>query len=217
MIKVAPSLLAADFMHLGNSVGGAESAGADWLHYDVMDGHFVPNISMGPGIAQAISKFSNLPLDIHLMIEQPERLLDMFLGVKPAAVSVHVEASYHLHRVLQQVKAAGALAGLAFNPGTAWQTALPLLPLVDYVLLMTVNPGFGGQPFIAEMLPKVAELRTWFSEHGLSTPIQVDGGVTLQNAGDLVQAGANILVAGSSFYRADDQVGFVRQVKSLSK
>ncbi|MGI6357576.1 MAG: ribulose-phosphate 3-epimerase [Bacillota bacterium] len=215
MLEIAPSLLAADWLELGRAVKTVEQAEADWLHIDVMDGHFVPNISLGPAIAQAVIKASQLPAEVHLMVEQPERLLGEFLQASPKAISVHAESSYHLHRLVQRIQSAGIQAGLAINPGTAWEAVAPLLPVIDYLLVMTVNPGFGGQPFIHEMLPKIASLRRHLQDSGRDIPIWVDGGVNLQNAPLLKRVGASVLVTGSAFFRAEQPAEFVKQIKEI--
>lgn len=214
MLEIAPSLLAANWLNLEGSIAVVEAAGADWLHIDVMDGHFVPNLSMGPDVAMAVTKASRLPVEVHLMVEEPERYLDSFLAAKPHAISVHAESSYHLHHLVQRIQAGGCQAGVALNPATPWEALLPLLPDLNYVLVMTVNPGFGGQPFINSMLPKIAALRQHLQAVGSNIPIWVDGGVNLANGAQLRVVGATVLVTGSAFFRATDPVEFVRQLKA---
>lgn len=213
MLEIAPSLLSANWLELGRSIRQAEQAGADWLHIDVMDGHFVPNITLGPDIVKAVARESRLPTEVHLMIERPELLLDSFLAAKPKAVSVHAESSHHLHRLVQRIQTDGVLAGVAINPATAWESVIPLLTMVDYVLIMTVNPGFGGQPFIGEMLPKIARLREHLASTGHDIPIWVDGGVSLSNVAALRAVGASVLVTGLAFFSAFDQPAFIREMK----
>lgn len=212
-MEVAPSLLSANWLELGQSIRQAEQAGADWLHLDVMDGHFVPNITFGPDIVKAVARGSRLPVEVHLMIERPELLLADFLAAKPKALSVHAESSHHLHRLVQRIQTDGVLAGVAMNPATPWESVSPLLTVVDYFLIMTVNPGFGGQPFIKEMLPKIARLRKHLAGIGRDIPIWVDGGVGLGSVAALQEVGATVLVTGSAFFGALDQPAFIREVR----
>lgn len=214
MLEIAPSLLAADWLNLGSSIALAEAAGADWLHVDVMDGHFVPNLSMGPDVARAVTGATHLPVEVHLMVEKPELHLDGFLATKPQAISVHAESSYHLHHLVQRIKAGGCQAGIALNPATPWEQLLPLFPDLDYILIMTVNPGYGGQPFISSMLPKIMALRQHLASVALHLPIWVDGGVNLSNAAQLKKAGANVLVTGSAFFSAPAGGEFIDRMRN---
>jgi ribulose-phosphate 3-epimerase len=176
-VLIAPSILAADFARLGEECAAAEQAGADWLHIDVMDGHFVPNITLGPDIVKAVKRHTQLPLDVHLMIEQPERYVPDFVKAGAATVGVHVEACPHLHRNLTQIRELGARACVVLNPATPASSIEPVIEHVDQVLVMTVNPGFGGQKFIESALPTVSEIRKWVAERGLAVDIEVDGGI----------------------------------------
>lgn len=205
-IKLAPSILSADFGQLGEQVAAATEAGADYIHVDVMDGHFVPNISIGPAVVAAIRRHTRLPLDLHLMIESPERYIPDFVKAGADIITVHVETCPHLHGTLQSIKGLGVKAGVTLNPSTHLDAIDEVLPLVDLVLVMSVNPGFGGQKFIEGSVDKVSRLRRRLDELRLSTELEVDGGVTADNASRVVGAGANVLVAGSAVFNANESV-----------
>lgn len=200
MIKIAPSILASDFARLGEQVQAAEAGGADWIHVDVMDGHFVPNISIGVPIVKALRPVTTLPLDVHLMIEQPERYLESFARAGANGLTVHVETCPHLHRTLQQIKELGCQAGVTLNPGTPLSTLAEVLPEADLVLIMSVNPGFGGQAYIPASTSKIARLRTMLDAIGSKAELQVDGGINTETAAQVVAAGATVLVAGSAVF-----------------
>lgn len=200
MVKIAASILAADFARLGEEVQAAEAAGADYIHVDVMDGQFVPNISVGLPVVQALRRVTSLPLDVHLMIERPERYLERFADAGANILTVQQEACVHLHRVIQAIRELGVRPGVAINPATSLSTIEEILEYVDLVLVMTVNPGFGGQEFIPSTLSKIARLRRMLNERHLSVEIEVDGGINPETAPQVVRAGANVLVAGTSVF-----------------
>lgn len=206
MVKIAPSILSADFARLGEEILDVEKGGADWIHVDVMDGHFVPNITIGPLIVEAIRPVTKLPLDVHLMIEEPDRYIPQFAKSGADWITVHQEACRHLHRTLYLIKEQGVKAGVVLNPATPISTIEPVLADLDMVLLMTVNPGFGGQKFIHSVLPKVAQLRQMLNERGLGhVEIEIDGGVNAQTARLCEEAGATVLVAGSAVFNQADR------------
>ncbi len=207
-LRIAPSILSADFSRLGEDVRRAEAAGADWIHVDVMDGHFVPNITIGPLVVEAVRRSTELPVDVHLMIETPERYVQDFADAGADLITVHSEACPHLHRVIASIREAGARPGVAINPGTPVEMLTDVLPLVDLILVMTVNPGFGGQSFIPRSVDKLARLEQMLLREGLSgaVDVQVDGGISETTAPGVVGAGANVLVAGSALFRAPDGV-----------
>ncbi|MGD0883594.1 MAG: ribulose-phosphate 3-epimerase [Thermodesulfovibrionales bacterium] len=204
MVKIAPSILSADFLRLGEEIRAAEAAGVDMLHLDVMDGHFVPNITIGPFIVEAIRKATKLPLDVHLMIEAPDRYVQDFIAAGSDLLTVHVEASVHLHKTIHSIKEKGVKAGVSLNPATPVWSLDSILSDVDFVLIMSVNPGFGGQKFIPQSLEKIRILNRMVIERGLSARIEVDGGIKYENAKDVADAGAGILVMGSAFFHAQD-------------
>lgn len=205
-IKIAPSILTADFGHLAEQIQAAERAGADYIHLDVMDGHFVPSITFGTLIVEAVRKATRLPLDIHLMIENPERQIDAFVEAGGDIINVHIEACTHLHRVIANIKAKGVKAGVALNPGTSASLLDAILPDVDQVLVMSVNPGWGGQQFIEGSLRKIAQVRRQLDEGGLTADLEVDGGISERTAFRAVAAGATVLVAGSAVYNERESV-----------
>ena len=217
MIQIAPSILAADFANLGDAIRLAESAGAEVIHVDVMDGHFVPNITMGPPVVASIRKVTTLPLDVHLMIEDPDAYVQPFVDAGADWISVHVETCPHLDRTLHLIRSLGAKPGVVLNPATSLSTVDEALRLVDYVLVMTVNPGFGGQRFLPYTLEKVQRLRKVIQHKGLSAKIEVDGGVSLENVSDLVKSGAGILVVGSQIFGDPDPAAVVRKLKALAE
>lgn len=200
-MKIAPSILAADFTRLGDEIAAAESAGADYIHFDVMDGHFVPNISIGLPVLAAARKITSLPLDVHLMIEAPERYLPDFAHVGANLLTVHVETCPHLHRTVQQIRELGVTPGVTLNPATSLETVREILPYVEQVLIMSVNPGFGGQSFIENSVDRIARLSRMIAETGSSAEIEVDGGIDEATTARVVQAGARVLVAGTSVFR----------------
>ncbi|MGD0765135.1 MAG: ribulose-phosphate 3-epimerase [Dehalococcoidia bacterium] len=199
-IKVAPSILSADYLRLGEQVREAEAAGADYIHVDVMDGHFVPNISIGSVIVQAVRGVTALPLDVHLMIEEPERHVETFARAGADILTVHPEASPHIHRVVEMIRRLGARPGVALNPGTPLSMLEDVLADVDLVLIMSVDPGFGGQEFIEEVLPKLRRLRRLLDDAGSAVEVEIDGGITAETAPRSVQAGARVLVAGTAIF-----------------
>ena len=206
-IKIAPSILSADFARLGQEIAEVEAAGGDYVHVDVMDGHFVPNITLGPLVVQAVRGVTSLPLDVHLMIEQPERYLADFCAAGADGLTVHVETCPHLHRTIQQIKELGCWAGVTLNPSTPIASLEEILPYVDLVLVMTVNPGFGGQSFIEGSLSKIQRVRAMLDDLGSDANLEVDGGIDAATAPRVVRAGANVLVAGSAIFGASEGIG----------
>jgi ribulose-phosphate 3-epimerase len=213
---VAPSVLAADFTQLARDIEMVNRSDADWFHVDVMDGRFVPNISFGMMIIEAIKKLATKPLDVHLMIVEPEKYIEAFRKAGADIITVHVEACPHLHRTLEQIRATGAKAGVALNPHTPIAMVEDILADADLFCLMSVNPGFGGQKFIYQTLNKIKKLRALLDERNLDAHIEIDGGVGLQNAETILQAGADVLVAGSSVFAAADPTKAIRDMKALS-
>lgn len=202
--RIAPSILAADFAALGNAIGAVERGGAELIHVDVMDGHFVPNITMGPPVVRAIKRVATVPLDVHLMIEAPDRYIEDFIRAGAAMVSVHVEAVPHLHRTIHMIKTLGAKAGAVLNPSTPASALEEIAADLDFVLVMSVNPGFAGQAFIPHSLEKLRRVRDVLARAGSSAPIEIDGGIDLSNIAAVVAAGASILVAGSAIFATPD-------------
>jgi len=217
MTKIAPSILSANFLKLEEEIRATEVSGADMLHIDIMDGHFVPNITIGPFIVESIRKITSLPLDVHLMIENPDSYLRDFVQAGADFLTVHYEASVHLHRTIQLIKEHDIKAGVSLNPSTPVWSLEDILPDIDMVLLMSVNPGFGGQKFIPQVTDKIKTLKNILREKGLSTLIEVDGGVKLENALDVIDAGADILVMGSAFFYSQDYGEFIRQFRKIVK
>jgi len=214
-IKIAPSILSADFARLGTQVAEADAGGADYIHIDVMDGHFVPNITIGPLVVRAVRPLTRRPLDVHLMIEQPERYLADFAAAGADILTVHVETCPHLHRTVQQIKELGCRAGVALNPATPAVSLEEIVPYVDLVLAMTVNPGFGGQTMIESMIPKIGRLRAMLDTIGSPADLEVDGGVDSETAPWLVKAGARVLVAGSAVFGASE--GIAEAIKRIRR
>ncbi|MBE55438.1 MAG: ribulose-phosphate 3-epimerase [Acidobacteria bacterium] len=216
-VQIAPSILSADFTELGKAVRAAERGGADAIHVDVMDGHFVPNLSIGPPVISSIKRTARVPLDVHLMIEDPSRYLEAFAKAGADTLSIHVEAQPNLSQALTSIKKLGLLAGAALNPSTPVTALETVASEVDVVLVMSVNPGFGGQRFIPSSIEKVRAMRALLESAGNPAPIAVDGGVDLSNAGELVAAGANILVAGSAIFGQDDPTKATRALRAASE
>jgi len=215
-IDIAPSILSADFSRLREEIEAAKRGGATILHVDVMDGHFVPNLTIGLPVVKSLARATDLPIDAHLMISEPGRYAEQFVEAGARMVSVHVEADAHLHRTLTSIKAAGAQAGVVINPATPIETLTEALPFADYVLVMSVNPGFGGQKFIATALDKLRRLRRMIGERELATRIEIDGGIDLANIASVVAAGAEIIVAGSAVFGTGDPEAAVRGLREAT-
>lgn len=215
-IAIAPSILSADFSRLGEEIQAVERGGADLLHVDVMDGHFVPNITLGLPVVKSVASVTKLPIDAHLMISEPGRYAQEFVKAGAHMVSVHVEADAHLHRTVMSIKSAGAQAGAVINPATPIEALQEILAFVDYVLIMSVNPGFGGQKFISTALDKVRRLRKLIDQRGLPVRIEIDGGIGLDNIQQVVEAGAEIIVAGSAVFGSGDPTAAVRELREAT-
>jgi ribulose-phosphate 3-epimerase len=215
-IDIAPSLLSADFSRLGEEIAAVKRGGATILHFDVMDGHFVPNLTVGLPVLQSLARATDLPIDAHLMISEPGRYAQQFVAAGAQMVSVHVEADAHLHRTLSAIRAAGAQAGVVLNPATPVEILSEALQFADYVLVMSVNPGFGGQKFIPTSIAKVSRLQRMIEERKLNTRIEIDGGIDLANIAAVVAAGAEIIVAGSAIFGAPDPEAAVRELRDAT-
>jgi ribulose-phosphate 3-epimerase len=211
--RIAPSVLAANFGELASEVRAVETAGADWIHVDVMDGQFVPNISIGPVVVEAVRSATGLPVDVHLMIVSPERYVDAFVKAGADSVGVHVEACPHLHRTLAQIREAGARACVVLNPGTPATAVEPVLDQLDQILVMTVNPGFGGQRYLPGMASKIRQLRRSIDERGLTVDLEVDGGITPETIGQASEAGADVFVAGTAVFGEPDYAAPIRELR----
>ena len=217
MKKIAPSILSADFSRLGDEVRAVAAAGADYIHLDVMDGHFVPNITIGPLVVEAVRKVTYLPLDVHLMIENPDLYIPEFANAGADIIVVHAEATNHLHRTIQLIKSFGKKAGVSLNPATTLHFLDYILEELDLVLLMTVNPGFGGQSFIEACLPKIHTLRAMLDKRGLEAELEVDGGVKIDNIDRISRAGADVFVAGSAVFGSSDYAATIAELKRRAK
>jgi len=215
MKKIAPSILSADGSRLGDEIAAVEAAGADWIHIDVMDGHFVPNITIGPGLIASLRKTTRLPFDVHLMIENPERYIDAFAKAGADGITVHVEAAAHLHRTVALIREKGLKAGVSLNPATPFVQIEPILPDIDLLLVMTVNPGFGGQTFVDGSLPRIRQAKEMLRVLAPEVLLEVDGGVTLKNIRSIADAGADILVAGSAVFGSGDYTATIGAMKAL--
>lgn len=213
MIKISPSILASDFSKLGEEIARVEKAGADMIHLDVMDGHFVPNLTIGPPVIKSLRSVTSLPFDVHLMIDNPERYIEAFIDAGADILSVHVEKNPHLHRTIEMIKNQGCKASVVLNPATPLNTLEMVLDEVDMILLMTVDPGFGGQHYIEGMTEKVRELKFMAVQRGLGFDIEVDGGIDLENIHEVTEAGANVIVAGSSIFNAPDIMEMIRSLR----
>jgi ribulose-phosphate 3-epimerase len=215
-VRIAPSILSADFAALGAAIAAAERGGADLIHVDIMDGHIVPNLTIGPPVVRSISKVAKVPLDVHLMIEDPDRYLEAFVSAGAAMISVHVEVLPHLHRTIQAIKQLGAKAGVALNPSTPIVALEEIAADIDHVLVMSVNPGFGGQTFIPRSESKIRAVRALLDRQGNAAPIEVDGGIDRTNAARVVEAGATILVAGNSIFGTGDPERATRELRAAA-
>lgn len=206
-LRLAPSILSADFARLGSQIQEVEAAGADWIHVDVMDGHFVPNLTMGPAVVEACRRATRLPLDVHLMVEEPSRFLEAFADAGADHLTIHIEACPHVHQVIQSIREMGRRAGISLNPGTPPEAVREILPLVDIVLVMSVNPGYSGQQFIEAVLPKIQTLRRWIEEGRFAAVIEVDGGIDAATAPLAAGAGAEVFVAATAVFGHKDGIG----------
>ena len=215
MHLIAPSILSADFSRLGEEIAAVEAAGADWIHIDVMDGRFVPNITIGPAVVASLRKVTRLPFDVHLMIENPERYIDDFASAGADGITVHAEATVHLHRTVALIRERGIRAGVSLNPATPLSALEAILPDTDLLLVMTVNPGFGGQKFIERSLPRIAAAREMIRSLAPEVLLEVDGGVSLKNIRTIADAGAQVLVAGSAVFGSTDYSATIGAMKSL--
>ena len=215
MKLIAPSILSADFSKLGDEIRAVDAAGVDWIHVDVMDGHFVPNITMGPLVVEAVRRVTTLPIDVHLMIGNPDCYIEDFVNAGASLISVHVETCVHLNRTIQMIKEKGLQAGVVLNPSTPIDSTQWVLDYLDFVLIMSVNPGFGGQGFIPNSVEKIRKMHETIDERDLSTLIEVDGGINKRTISAAAAAGANVFVAGSAIFDGDDYVKIVKQFRKL--